>query len=197
VVDLIQQLIFVKEISNYDKLNYKSNHQVLFRNKKPIYYFLEVEKLDEDEVLVVVVLIRIWVVKHFSFYLWTKNFFLDFSARGGSKAASSKSFFSFSFIYLILLYLVASLKLNDSDDGLRTSASRRSSTRKRTSGLKDSTDSVCKFKFQNLIYLLYKNRTLKVFHHHLFYVNRYQRILFHINLVIIPHLIMINKVLLK
>ncbi|CAF1460193.1 unnamed protein product [Rotaria magnacalcarata] len=53
----------------------------------------------------------------------------DFSARGGSKAAS-----------------ITSLKLNDSDDGLRISASRRSSSRKRTSESnqyksKDSTDS--------------------------------------------------------
>ncbi|CAF4507161.1 unnamed protein product, partial [Rotaria sp. Silwood2] len=53
----------------------------------------------------------------------------DFSARGGSKAGS-----------------IASLKLNDSDDGLRTSASRRSSSRKRTKEYnqyksKDSTDS--------------------------------------------------------
>ncbi|CAF4424618.1 unnamed protein product [Rotaria socialis] len=56
-------------------------------------------------------------------------FFEDFSARGGSKAAS-----------------ITSLKLNDSDDGLRISASRRSSSRKRTSESnqyksKDSTDS--------------------------------------------------------
>ncbi|UJR23990.1 hypothetical protein I4U23_026956 [Adineta vaga] len=52
----------------------------------------------------------------------------DFSARGGSKAG-----------------LIASLKLNDSDDGLRTSGSRRSSGRKQTVGskAKDSTDSVC------------------------------------------------------
>lgn len=53
----------------------------------------------------------------------------DFSVRGGSKAGS-----------------VASLRLNDSDDGLRTSASRRSSSRKRTGGYnqfrtKDLTDS--------------------------------------------------------
>ncbi|UJR23988.1 hypothetical protein I4U23_026954 [Adineta vaga] len=50
----------------------------------------------------------------------------DFSARGGSKAGS-----------------IASLRLNDSDDGLRTSGSRRSSGRKQTSGYKpkDSTDS--------------------------------------------------------
>ncbi len=55
---------------------------------------------------------------------------------------------SLPFIYLILSILVASLKLNDSDDGLRTSASR---SRKRTSGFnqyksKDSTDSVCQLK---------------------------------------------------
>ncbi|CAF4786446.1 unnamed protein product [Rotaria sp. Silwood1] len=53
----------------------------------------------------------------------------DFSARGGSKAGS-----------------IASLKLNDSDDGLRTSGSRRSTSRKRTREYnqcksKDSTDS--------------------------------------------------------
>ncbi|CAF1168377.1 unnamed protein product [Adineta steineri] len=54
----------------------------------------------------------------------------DFSARGGSKTGS-----------------VASLKLNDSDDGIRTSGSRRSTTSlKRTGGFnqykpKDSTDS--------------------------------------------------------
>ncbi|CAF1082746.1 unnamed protein product [Rotaria sordida] len=53
----------------------------------------------------------------------------DFSARGGSKPGS-----------------IASLKLNNSDDGLRTSGSRRSSSRKRTRDFnqyksKDSTDS--------------------------------------------------------
>jgi hypothetical protein len=47
-----------------------------------------------------------------------------------------------------VLFLVASLKLNDSDDGLRTSGSLRSSSQKRASGFnqyksKDSTDSVC------------------------------------------------------
>ena len=55
-------------------------------------------------------------------------------------------------LYLNLFVLVASFKLNDSDDGLRTSGSRRSSGRKQASGLnqyksKDSTDSVCKLIF--------------------------------------------------
>ncbi len=55
-------------------------------------------------------------------------------------------FFCYSFNFCS--YLVASLRLNDSDDGLRTSGSRRSSSQKRTSAFtqykaKDSTDSVC------------------------------------------------------
>ncbi len=67
------------------------------------------------------------MVNFLSFYLLNKNLFLlDFSARGGSKPAS-----------------IASLRLNDSDDG-----SRRSSSQKRSGGFnqyksKDSTDSVC------------------------------------------------------
>ncbi len=60
---------------------------------------------------------------------------------------------SSSCLYLSVLFLVASLKLNDSDDGLRTSGSRRSSSQKRASELnqyksKDSTDSVCKVLFR-------------------------------------------------
>jgi len=48
---------------------------------------------------------------------------------------------------VIWWYLVASLRLNDSDGGLRTSGLRRSSSQKRTGGFnqyksKDSTDSV-------------------------------------------------------
>ncbi len=50
-------------------------------------------------------------------------------------------------IYLIWWYLVASLRLNDSDDGLHTSSFRWNSSRKQTGPFnqyksKDSTDSV-------------------------------------------------------
>ena len=104
------------------------------------------------------------------------------------------------FTYLIaLLYLVASFKLNDSDDGLRTSGSRRSSSRKRVSGCnqlksKDSTDSVCLNDNLSLLFLFFVfNRTLTVLHHLQFYVKQH-RMLFLTNLIIIPHQIMINKV---
>jgi hypothetical protein len=52
------------------------------------------------------------------------------------------------------------------------------------------------YNIKNLIYLLFKNRILNVYYLHLFYVKQHhhqmQRISFHINLVIIPHLIMIK-----
>lgn len=85
----------------------------------------------------------------FSIQSIKKSFIVDFSARGGSKAGSGEQRFSYLFlISLIMFCLVASFKLNDSDDGLRTSGSRRSSSRKRVGGFsqyksKDSTDSVC------------------------------------------------------
>lgn len=104
------------------------------------------------------------------------------------------------FTYLIIfLHLVASLKLNDSDDGLRTSGSRRSSSRKRVGGFnplksKDSTDSVCfnNYLSKSILFFVF-NRILKVLHHLQFYVKQH-RMSFHRNLIIIPHRIMINKV---
>jgi hypothetical protein len=58
----------------------------------------------------------------------------------------------FFYLFDFIICLVASLRLNDSDDGLRTSGSRRSSGRKPTVGHiqhkpKDSTDSVCRSTF--------------------------------------------------
>ncbi len=77
----------MKEILNYDKLKYKSNNRFLFRKKNLFDRSREARRRrsagrrGSDSNM---------RGKKFFIFLLNKNFFVDFSARGGSKAASSK-----------------------------------------------------------------------------------------------------------